>query len=302
MNTKATTTLFALAAALLAAGCSNNEDTPTEAAKYITVNPSIGQMTRIATNADGSQHFETGDEISVYAWTGTATEVNTTDSLTVDNSVNTYDGTTWTASPQMLWADPTSAHYFLGIYPKRSISDFKADGYTLDVDNQTASDLLVATNTEGLTARTAPGGMVDLTFDHVMAKLVINLSFRNQWGGTPTVTSVTAQDAATKATVDYLSKAVTADDASRADINLPATSANTRYASIMVPQSGFRKIVINIGDSDYTYTHSSDIKLESGKYTTVNLIVGRDRIELGEVAVNDWQQGEVIDGGEARGE
>ncbi len=65
MNTKVT--LFTLATVLMAAGCGNHEDTPSEAAKYITVSTRIGQMTRVATDADGSQRFVNGDEISVYA-------------------------------------------------------------------------------------------------------------------------------------------------------------------------------------------------------------------------------------------
>lgn len=292
-------TLSLAATALLAAGCGNHEDTPSEAAKYITVSTSIGQMTRVVTDADGSQRFEAGNEISVYAWTGTDAEVNTA-GLVVDNSVNAYDGTAWTASPQMRWQDTETPHFFLGVYPKRSISDFTQDAYTLDAENQTASDLLVATNTKGLTATTAPGGTVGLEFDHVMAKLVVNLSFRSQWEGTPTVESVTAHDTATKAAINYLGKAMTASTADKADISLPATSANTRYASVMVPQSGFREVAVVIGGSTFTYTRSTDIPLERGRITTLNLIVGRDRIELGDISVNDWQQGETIEGGEAQ--
>lgn len=307
IKTKATAIALA-AAALLAAGCGHNEDTPSEVAKYITVNTSIGQMTRVATDADGSQRFEANDQISVYAWTGKATEVAVS-SLVVNNSINTYDGTAWTASPQMLWADQESGHYFIGIHPaKKSIAsvvtELTADDYTLNAADQKASDLLVATNLKGLSATTAPGGMVDLTFDHVMAKLIVNLNFRSQWGGTPTAVSVTAQDVATNAKVDYLHKAVAADASSKEGISLPALATPQAgyalsYASIMVPQSGFSKITVTINGSDYTYTHSGEIKLEGGKYTTVNLTVGRDRIELGDVTVNDWQQGDVIDGGEA---
>lgn len=305
---KTTKTLALMAVALTAfSGCSNDHENHVQpAAKYITVSTHIGKMTRVATDDDGSQHFVANDEISVYAWTGTATQVG---KLVVDNSINTYDGTTWTASPQMLWADQGSEHYFIGIYPAKAqiasvVTDLTADSYTLDVTNQAASDLLVATNLKGWSATTAPGGMVDLEFDHVMAKLIVNLKFRNQWGNTPTVESVTAQDAATTATVNYLEKTVTADGTVKENISLPAlatppTGYALSYASIMVPQSGFQSITVTIGGRDYTYTHSGDIKLESGKYTTVNLTVGRDRIELGDVTVNDWQPGDVIDGGEA---
>ena len=65
---------------------------------------------------------------------------------------------------------------FLGIYPERNrTTDYKADPYTLDFNNQTASDLLVARTTAKPT-----GSAVKLEFEHVMAKLVVNLSFRQR--------------------------------------------------------------------------------------------------------------------------
>ncbi len=294
MNTKATT-LFALAA-LLAAGCSNNEDTPSEAAKYITVNPSIGQMTRVATDADGSQRFVNGDEITVYAWLGTATEQS---KMVVNGITNRYDGTTWTAEMPMLWEDQTSGHYFLGIHPACTVGSFTEEPFTLTEAGD--NDLLVARKTDAVTADSNP---VSLVFNHIMAKLVVNLNFRNQFGSDDLGKVSVKALVKTEATVNFLEGTVApADDATQKDWTMTAATAANGYAqsyqTIVIPQSGFREIVVTIGGSDYTYTHSTDIKLESGKYTTVNLIVGRDRIELGDVTVNDWQQGEVIDGGEA---
>jgi len=289
------------AAALLAASCSNNDsdNSQAEAAKYITVSPTIGQMSRVTSADDGTpQKFESGDKISVYAWTGTATGL---ENMVVNGSINTYDGTSkWTASPQMLWKDMTTPHYFLSVYPARTITSFAADPYTLDVNNVEGSDLLVATNLTGLTATSNP---VDLTFNHVMAKLIVKLSFRNQWGGTPTVESVTAT-ATDEATVNYLaasgSTEVTAVSKTNNEIALPATTANTKYTAIMVPQTGFNTIKITIDGKAYTFTHTADIPLASGKYTTVNLIVGRDKIDVGTVSINDWEEGKSITGGEAQ--
>jgi len=284
------------AATLLAAGCSNNDNDDINAAKYITVQTSIGGMTRVTTGSP--QLFESGDQISVYAWTGTATSVNTAD-MVVNGSVNTYDGSSkWTANPQMLWKNPTDAHYFLSVYPARTISNFTADTYTFDVNDQENSDLLVAKNLTGLASTANP---VTLAFDHAMAKLIVNLTFRNQWGGTPEVSSVSAT-AKTTATLNYVtaSNTVVTATGEQSTISLPATTANTQYASIMVPQTGFTTIALVIGGKTYTFTHTADIPLESGKYTTVNLIVGRDQIDVGTVSINDWTAGETISGGEAQ--
>jgi len=283
---------IALMSAVLALGSCNSESDGPEASpsKYITVSTEIGALSRVATADNGSQTFEEGDEISVYAWTSDATAAPATADRVVNNSVNTLTGGTWVANPQMLWKSTTDKHYFIGIYPKT------AGEYTFDVANQEAGDLLVAVNNTGLTSTDNP---VKLTFDHVMAKLIVNLSFRNQWSGTPTVESVEVCNSATAATINYLTKVVLADVESRKDISLPAIKANEQYASVLIPQGGVSKIVITIGDKEYVYQHGGDIKLENGKYTTVNLIVGRDEITLGDISINDWQTGEEINGGEA---
>ena len=281
---------------LLAAACSNDESAPAQQeAKYITIEASIGAMTR-ATTTGNAAVFDAGDGVSIYAWTGSATAVAADK---VVNGVVTTLGTDgkWTPATQMLWADMVTPHYFLGIYPARTVSDFTADPYTLDPADYEASDLLVARQLSGLIATQNP---VSLTFDHAMAKLYVNMNFRNQWSETPAITSCVATAAST-ATVDYLAQTVTAGE--QATVSLPAIAAQTGYAatysSIMIPQSGFRTVAITIDGQQYTYTHTEDIPLEAGKYTVLNLIVGRNKIELGEVSINDWTEGTTIDGGQA---
>ena len=281
---------------LLAAACSSDESAPAQQeAKYITIEASIGSMTR-ATTTGNTSVFDAGDGVTLYAWTGSATAVPA--DKVVDGVVNTLgtDGK-WTPATQMLWADMVTPHYFLGIYPARTVSDFTADPYTLDPADYEASDLLVARQLSGLIATQNP---VSLTFDHAMAKLVVNMNFRNQWEQTPAITSCVATAAGT-ATINYLAQTVTAGE--QAAVSLPAVTASTGYAatygSIMVPQTGFRTVAITIDGQQFTYTHDEDIPLEAGKYTTLNLIVGRNKIEIGEVSINDWTEGTTISGGQA---
>lgn len=281
---------------LLAAACSSDESAPAQQeAKHITIEASIGNMTR-ATTTGNSAVFDAGDGVSIYAWTGTATAVPA--DLVVDGVVNSLDADgKWTPATPMLWADMVTPHYFLGIYPARTVSDFTADPYTLDPADYEASDLLVARQLSGLIATQNP---VSLTFNHAMAKLYVNMNFRNQWDETPAITSCVAT-AAGIATINYLAQTVTAGE--QAAVSLPAVTASTGYAatygSIMVPQTGFRTVAITIDGQQFTYTHDEDIPLEAGKYTTLNLIVGRNKIELGEVSINDWTEGTTIDGGQA---
>ena len=132
MKTK--TYLFALMAMALTLGsCSDNENgIGGETSKYITVSTSIGNMTRVATDAKGGQTFEEGDEISVYAWTGDATAVPAATGRVVDNAINKLTKGSWISTPQMLWKNNRDKHYFIGVYPKKAISDLAAGEYVFD--------------------------------------------------------------------------------------------------------------------------------------------------------------------------
>lgn len=299
---KKKTYLFALMAMVLTLGsCSDNENgIGGETSKYITVSTSIGNMTRVATDEKGGQTFEEGDEISVYAWTGDATVAPETSERVVNNAINKLTNGSWVSTPQMLWKNNRDKHYFIGVYPTTAISDLTAGEYTFDETKQVESDLLVAVNKDGLSYNVDEPQTVPLTFTHVMAKLVVNLTYKNQWGTEgPTVDKVAVGNAAKKATVNYLTKVVTpsavAED--KADFDMPALTANKQYASIIIPQDGVQKITITIGGKDFVYDNGTPFKFESGKITIVNLEVGRDVIKLGDVNISDWgSTGEPIKG------
>ena len=298
---KKKTYLFALMAMALTLGsCSDNENgIGGETSKYITVSTSIGNMTRVATDANGGQTFEEGDEISVYAWTGDATVAPETRERVVNNAINKLTNGSWVSTPQMLWKNNRDKHYFIGVYPTAAISDLSAGEYTFDVNKQTESDLLVAVNKDGLSYNVDEQQPVPLTFTHVMAKLVVNLTYKNQWGTEgPTVDKVVVGDAVKSATVNYLTKVVTpsavAED--KANFDMPALTANKQYASIIIPQDGVQKITVVIGGKNFIYDNGTPFKFESGKVTTVNLVVGRDTITLNEVKITDWETSTPITG------
>ena len=299
---KKKTYLIALMAMALTLGsCSDNENgIGGETSKYITVSTSIGNMTRVATDANGGQTFEEGDEISVYAWTGDATTVPAATGRVVDNAINKLTKGAWISTPQMLWKNNRDKHYFIGVYPTKAISDLAAGEYVFDETKQVESDLLVAVNKDGLSYNVDEQQTVPLTFTHVMAKLVVNLTYKNQWGTEgPTVDKVVVGDAVKSATVNYLTKVVTpsavAED--KANFDMPALTANKQYASIIIPQDGVQKITVVIGGKNFNYDNGTPFKFESGKVTTVNLEVGRDIIKLGNVNISDWgSTGEPIKG------
>ena len=272
------------AVAILMAACNNETEVMDNTSKYITVEANMAGESRVA----AKDAFANGNQIRVYAWTGSADELP--DAYVV-NSTNTYDGTNWTASPQMLWQDGTTKHYFLSIYPDRDIAN---TDYTL------GEELLIATNfgtdNAGVTPTSSP---VSLAFDRVLSKLCVNLNFRSQWDATPEVTKVEATAKKT-ATVTFLTKTVTAKaeetaDAIALDAQSPAaTGYDLSYESLMIPQE-FTGVTITIGNQEFKYTGS--VTLESGKVTTLNLNVGRYQVSLAsEITINGWGDGSTITG------
>ena len=301
MRTK--TYLFALMAMALTLGSCSADDNGIggETSKYITVSTSIGNMTRVATDENGGQKFEDGDEISVYAWTGAPTVAPETSERVVNNAINKLTNGSWVSTPQMLWKNNRDKHYFIGVYPTKAISDLAAGEYVFDETKQTESDLLVAVNPDGLSYNADEQQTVPLTFTHVMAKLLVNLTYKNQWGTEgPTVDKVVVGDAVKSATVNYLTKVVTpsAVAGDKANFDMPALTANKQYASIIIPQDGVQKITIVIGGKNFIYDNGTPFKFESGKVTTINLEVGRDQVILDEVKISDWTEGSTF-GGEA---
>ena len=294
MKTLRTIALAMLAATLTA--CSN-DDNGGKAPKYINIDAQLSQPTKTTIAADGTMSFTSGDAISVYAWTGSASTLPTTaDGFVVAGNTNTFNGSTWTASPQMLWKDLTSPHFFIATYPQRDITH---TNYTIDTSKQSECDVMVATNlgtdSKGIIATETA---IPLAFDHLMAKLQVNLQFRNQWGESGPTSVAVSINSKSSATIDYLAKSVTpTGDASY--INLPSVAAAVEgyaksYESIVIPVSDLKNIKIAIDGHDYIYTHDTAIQLQGGKTTIVNLMVGRNEITLGSMSIKGWEELVVI--------
>ena len=294
MKTLRTIALAMVAATLTA--CSN-DDNRGKAPKYINIDAQLSQPTKTTIAADGTMSFTSGDAISVYAWTGSASTLPTTaDGFVVAGNTNTFNGSTWTASPQMLWKDLTSPHFFIATYPQRDITQ---TNFTLDTSKQSECDVMVATNlgtdSKGIIATETA---IPLAFDHLMAKLQVNLQFRNQWGESGPSSVAVSINSNTTATIDYLAKTVT-PSGDAADIALPSVAAAVEgytksYESVVIPVSDLKNIKITVDGHDYVFTNDTAIQLQSGKTTIVNLLVGRNEINLGSMSIKGWEDLVVI--------
>ena len=98
--TMKTNKFLAIAAVAVAMTACSNDENGKSTPKYIQISAGIPTPTRTVVTADGNLNFASGDAISVYVWTGSASALPTNVSdYVVNGSTNTYDGTKWTASP-----------------------------------------------------------------------------------------------------------------------------------------------------------------------------------------------------------
>jgi len=288
MKARIITSLMALAA-LLAASCakeSGQKETVPLPQVPISVEASVSGLTKAVTNGLQTS-FEANDQLTLYAWTGSAAAVSS--KKVVDGVVNTFDGTKWTPASTMLWKNVFDAHYFLGISPARTVNSFTADPVS------SSEDLLVATVLgDGIVApQTVTAPPVALEFSHVMAWLKVNVKYRNQWGGVPEAVVTTA--AATAGTIDYLTKTITPGTVATQTLAAATTAAegyDATYTALCIPQ-GISTINFTIAGQTLVYTHSEDIVLEAGKVTTLTLLVGKDKIALENNTVSDWEEGVI---------
>lgn len=295
---------FIIAALALTFVACSSDDNIAYTNEEIKIKTTIGSMTR-TTVTDNATQFVEGDKFMLYAWDGTFSATKTPWINGVDV---TLTSSKWVPASQILWKTETTAHDFLGIYPSSIITTgAQLDNVTYtfnDNGNVIANDILRAYTP----AVTMPeNNVLTLPFKHIMAKLKVNLTFRNQWDTAPTVTSV-AGNLASSATINFYTDAVTpvigTTESSRTLTALatPATGYTYSYEIIATPgDNKFNKIVITIDGKTYTYTYSpantndpNNLSLIAGKITTVNLIVGRNKVDLDMDGSGSGSQGITI--------
>lgn len=274
---------IALAALTLSfAACTQEEDfTPQMDGDAVKINATIGALqTRVAySGTNGETNFVNGDAIKVENLMRTSKN---------EATYTTTDGTNWTTTDAMVW-NSTSKNKFQAYYPVAEYSSY--DMFTIPTDQSDATKLASA---DWMTASTGeidkPGnGVLDLNFQHRLAKVTVNLTFSSQYPeGYQHVSDFTFY------TNEETQQAIT-----------PLANSETSYTAILRPgeyadESYFIYLTMDgIEEHDVLgKTTTAAINLEAGKHYTFTLKVGKDVVSIDDVTVADWEE-EEIDGGVA---
>ena len=246
----------------------------------VKINATIGALqTRVAYGENGATTFTNGDAIKV---------VNLMRTSKNEATYTTTDGTNWTTTDAMVW-NSSSKNIFQAWYPVAEYSSY--DTFTIPTDQSDATKLASA---DWMTASTGeidkPGnGVLDLSFQHRLAKVTVNLTFSSQYPeGNQHVSDFTFY------TNEGTPQAITAlanSEASYTAILRPGEYADESYFIYLMMDDISEHYVLG-------KTTTSAINLEAGKHYTFHLTVGKDAVGISYVRVLDWDE-EEIDGGVA---
>lgn len=189
------------------------------------------------------------------------------------------DGWTKEGDQQLLFAgaDKQSAYAY---HPYAD--DAYASGFTTDG----ATDLLWWKSESTLSAAS-----FDIPFTHALSLLTINL--KRGTNVTEDITGVTVGGTVVTATPDFAGQTWNVA-AAAADVSAKAATTtegmDATYTVLLIPQTASAlKITITAdGNRTFIYTHTSNQTFEAGTAYTLEITVGADNVDAGEITPESW--------------
>ena len=275
------------AAGLLLAGCatdSDNNNTWLSDPNAVHVSASVGSIfTRsnpAASDEAGQKSFNTGDVMGV---SNNGTSIN-----------YTFNGTDWQPGDGSYLVWDKSDLKFQCWYPADGKNSFNKGYIQEDQSNGTEiakSDYMTAAVTN-LTE--IPGNrQLNVALERKTARLILNIqSFNDQFDAS--TTKVNHIRIASKASTDTNESSI---------VNIkPLQSGEggkgTTYTALVIPGKVEGKLYFTTDESTETPLVVKTGTLEAGKSYTYNLIVGKNKVTIGNVTVAEWGT-DKIDGGKA---
>ena len=273
---------------------------------------------------DNQYVFDNGDKIQVVSWYDADPKVYSQRHkfenpekpgtyLWWDETTLTYNESTgkWKADSPMRWqnvdkdGNPDPYHCFLAYYPASLASpDSVLTAIPVTLTGDMSEDDYMFARWFG--QRPKNDNVIDLGFVHLMAKFDINLDFGSQYKNVTDV--VVKAELAQSGILDLIKFEVEPVSGTTKWQTFTTQDARDGFdwsgTTIAVPQGGYnQKFVISFmadgEQKELTYTHTKFMSISDKVRTTLNLSVGEDVVEIGEVIVSGWANGGNITGGEA---
>ena len=299
---KATKYLSMAALALMGvlASCQSDDEAVsiTRPNNAVSVNFSVGSLqgttrSNAAATDNTQRQFNAGDQISV----------STNDQEAVLFQCTSTEDQTWTEAVSnkfLLWTQNTLT--FSAYYPLTTGTSMT--GFTLPTDQSSETKIALADymTRQQIISRPESGSDIQMQLERKMARVIVRISgFGDQYDDDEkTVSNVSIYSEASGIENGY-------PTGSSTEI-LPYAQGNgglnTTYTALVVPGYGDGSadfIALTDGESR-TLLVKGIPEMQAGHSYTFDLVVGKNRIEVASVTVQDWTTGEILAGGQAEEE
>ena len=265
--------------------CTQNEDmAPTLKGQEINATFSVGGMqTRVNTLGDG-KNWEDKDKLKVSIFT---------DSDPGSTTVLSFDGETWSRSGSFRWLNEYEQHTILAVYP--SDTDFGKNNlqYDLQTDQSSEGNLKNADLITGYWYDIPLSYYVDIPMKHRMS--LVTIVYHVGTADYPNMDISEPQVYSKHNSVDF------SRDQARGQFVMRTPSGNPdwvqackhddyMFSAIVIPGSykaGEIFVKFKIGDKNFHAKMRSDTNFQEGERYTYKLDVGKDKVELTRISVDD---------------
>lgn len=294
--------MAALALMGVLASCQSDDEAVsiTRPNNAVSVNFSVGSLqgttrSNAAATDDTQRQFNQGDQISV----------STNDQEAVIFQCTSTENQTWTeveANKFLLWTQPMLS--FSAYYPVTTGTSMT--GFTLPTDQSSETKIALADymTRQQVISRPESGSDIQMQLERKMARVIVRISgFGSQYDDDEkTVSNVSIYSQASGiADGNGTGSSTAIQPYAQGSNDGWGWSQNSTFTALVVPgygDSGARFIQLTDGEGS-TLLVKGIPELEAGNSYTFNLVVGKNRIEVASVTVQDWTTGETLDGGQA---
>ena len=275
--------------ALIAMGftaCTQNEDmTPTLKGQEINATFSVGGMqTRVNTLGDG-KYWEDKDKLKVSIFAGF--DPGNTAFLSFNSATNE-----WSRTGNFRWLDESDQHTILAVYP--SDTDFGNENlwYDLQTDQSSEGNLKDADLITGYWHDVPRFDLISIPMKHRMS--LVTIVYHVGTADYPNMDISEPQVYSKHTSVDF-----SRDDRGQFVMSTPTANPawvkackhdDDKFSAIVIPGSYIKDEIFlkfKIGDQNFHAKMKSDTNFQEGERYTYKLDVGKDKVELTRISVDD---------------
>ena len=275
--------------ALIAMGftaCTQNEDmTPTLKGQEINATFSVGGMqTRVNTLGDG-KYWEDKDKLKVSIFAGF--DPGNTAFLSFNSATNE-----WSRTGNFRWLDESDQHTILAVYP--SDTDFGNENlwYDLQTDQSSEGNLKDADLITGYWHDVPRFDLISIPMKHRMS--LVTIVYHVGTADYPNMDISEPQVYSKHTSVDF-----SRDDRGQFVMSTPTANPawvkaykhdDGMFSAIVIPGSYIKDEIFlkfKIGDQNFHAKMKSDTNFQEGERYTYKLDVGKDKVELTRISVDD---------------